>query len=57
MNEYTAEPIVCDTGIFMSGELQLVCKHRRNAEIIARIMNMDAREETVNIKFEGEENK
>lgn len=50
MNKYTAEPIVCDTGVFMNGELQIVCKHSKNAEIIAEIMNMDAREETADVE-------
>lgn len=50
MNKYTAKPIVCDTGVFMNGELQIVCKHSKNAEIIAEIMNMDAREETADVE-------
>ena len=50
MNSYTTAPIVCDTGVFMNGELIAVCKHSANAELVAAVLNADARDETIWLK-------
>lgn len=44
MNKYTTAPLVCDTGVYMNGDLIEVVKHRANAEAVAAILNADARD-------------
>lgn len=39
--KYTVKDVVCDYGVFEGEELRLIVNSRRNAEIIAQILNFD----------------
>ncbi|MDU3109513.1 MAG: hypothetical protein E7B14_17240 [Clostridium sp.] len=40
--DYSVRDVVCDYGVYKNEELKLICNSRKNAELIAKIMNKDS---------------
>ena len=42
--EYEVKQVVCDWGVYENGKLLLICGQKKNATLIAQILDADRRE-------------